>query len=102
MMTKDGIAHWCDGIGDYRNPLYRDPNYAAKTKYGTIVAPPCSLNSILNVSGMRVGGLPRCPFFPFRLGLAVAETGVFERYNHRHLPPGGYRREKRVNLHCAP
>ena len=58
MMTKDGIAHWCDGIGDYRNPLYRDPNYAAKTKYGTIIAPPCSLNSILNVSGMRVGGLP--------------------------------------------
>ena len=58
MMTKDGIAHWCDGIGDYRNPLYRDPSYAAKTKYGTIVAPPCSLNSILNVSGMRVGGLP--------------------------------------------
>jgi acyl dehydratase len=58
MMTKDGIAHWCDGIGDYRNKLYRDPKYAAKTKYGTIVAPPCSLNSILNVSGMRVGGLP--------------------------------------------
>jgi acyl dehydratase len=58
MMTKDGIAHWCDGIGDYRNKLYRDPQYAAKTKYGTIVAPPCSLNSILNVSGMRVGGLP--------------------------------------------
>ena len=58
MMTKDGIAHWCDGIGDYRNPLYRDPSYAAKTKYGTIVAPPCSLNSILNVSGMRGGGLP--------------------------------------------
>jgi len=58
MMTKDGIAHWCDGIGDYRNKLYRDPGYAAKTKYGTIIAPPCSLNGVLNVSGMRVGGLP--------------------------------------------
>ena len=58
MMTKGGIAHWCDGIGDFKNSLYRDEEYAAKTKYGSIIAPPCSLNSILNVSGMRVGGLP--------------------------------------------
>jgi acyl dehydratase len=57
-MTKGGIAHWCDGIGDFNNPLYRDETYAKKTKYGCIMAPPCSLNSILNVSGMRVGGLP--------------------------------------------
>ena len=58
MMTKGGIAHWCDGIGDFKNKLFRDEEYAAKTKYGSIIAPPCSLNSILNVSGMRVGGLP--------------------------------------------
>ncbi len=57
-MTKGGIAHWCDGIGDYNNPLFRDEAYAKKTKYGGIIAPPCSLNAILNVSGMRVGGLP--------------------------------------------
>ena len=57
-MTKGVITHWCDGIGDFHNPLYRDANYAAKTKYGTIIAPPCSLNTILGVTGMRVGGLP--------------------------------------------
>ena len=58
MMNKGGIAHWCDGIGDFNNKLYRDEEYAKKSKYGCIMAPPCSLNSILNVSGMRVGGLP--------------------------------------------
>ena len=58
VLTKGSITHWCDGIGDYNNKLYRDEEYAKKTKYGCIIAPPCSLNSILNVSGMRVGGLP--------------------------------------------
>ena len=39
-MTKGGIAHWGDGIGDYNNKLYRDEEYAKKTKYGCIIAPP--------------------------------------------------------------
>ena len=32
IMTKGGIAHWCDGIGDYNNKLYRDEEYAKKTQ----------------------------------------------------------------------
>ena len=58
VMTKQAIAHWCDGIGDYNNKLYRDQEYAQKTRYGSIIAPPISLNSIFSVTGMRVGGLP--------------------------------------------
>jgi len=57
-MTKEAISNWCDGIGDFNNKLYRDVDYAAKTKYGSIIAPPCSLSSIFSVTGMRVGGLP--------------------------------------------
>ncbi len=36
--TADTIRHYVDGIGD-TNPLFRDDTYAAKTKYGKIVAP---------------------------------------------------------------
>lgn len=37
--TKDNIRHFCDGVGD-PNPLWRDEEYAKKTRYGDIVAPP--------------------------------------------------------------
>ncbi len=37
--TRDNIQHWAEGIGD-DNPLWTDPEYAATTKHGTIIAPP--------------------------------------------------------------
>ncbi|MFH1382236.1 MAG: MaoC family dehydratase N-terminal domain-containing protein [Chloroflexota bacterium] len=43
--TADTIRHFCDGIGD-GNPLYTDPEYARKTKYGRLVAPPAFLYSV--------------------------------------------------------
>lgn len=36
--TEDAIRHFVDGYGD-TNPLFRNPAYAARTKYGRIVAP---------------------------------------------------------------
>lgn len=36
--SEDGIRHFVDGIGD-TNPLYRNKEYASKTKYRNIVAP---------------------------------------------------------------
>jgi hypothetical protein len=44
-VTRDSIKHFVDGIGDI-NPLYRDTNYAQKTKYGRLVAPPAFLETI--------------------------------------------------------
>ena len=38
--TRDTIRHFVNGYGDL-NPLYRNPEYAKKTKYGAIIAPPC-------------------------------------------------------------
>ncbi|MBI2846667.1 MAG: MaoC family dehydratase N-terminal domain-containing protein [Chloroflexi bacterium] len=49
--TRDTIGHFCNGIGD-TNPLYRDREYAKKTRYGRIVAPPCFLYSVYWPSGM--------------------------------------------------
>jgi len=43
--TKDAIRHFCEGIGD-TNPLYCNEEYAHKTSYGRLVAPPCFLYSV--------------------------------------------------------
>lgn len=45
-VTRDGIKHFMDGIGDL-NPLYRDREYAKKTKYECLIAPPCYLFSVI-------------------------------------------------------
>jgi uncharacterized OB-fold protein len=38
------IRHWCDAMDDH-NPVYTDPEYAAKSVHGAIVAPPTMLNA---------------------------------------------------------
>lgn len=43
--TADSIRHFCEGIGDV-NPLSTDPEYARRTKYGRLIAPPCFLYSV--------------------------------------------------------
>jgi acyl dehydratase len=43
--TGIAIQKFADGIGD-TNPLWTDPEYAAKTRYGTIVAPPSWVFSV--------------------------------------------------------
>ncbi len=45
LACKDTIRHYVDGIGDV-NPLYRDPEYARKTRYGKLIAPHSWLYSI--------------------------------------------------------
>lgn len=37
--SRDSIRHYAWGIGD-DNPLYSDPAYAARTRWGRIIAPP--------------------------------------------------------------
>ncbi len=44
-VTRDAVRHFVDGIGDI-NPLYRDVNYAIKSKYGCLIAPPTFLETI--------------------------------------------------------
>jgi acyl dehydratase len=38
------IHHWCDAIGD-RNPSYLERDFAAKSTFGSIVAPPAMLQA---------------------------------------------------------
>ena len=38
------IRHWCDAMEDH-NPAYTDPDWAAASVYGELVAPPAMLNA---------------------------------------------------------
>jgi acyl dehydratase len=55
--TRDNIRHYAHGIGD-DNPLWCDPAYAAKTKFGGIIALPSFLFSTSRIVSGYVGGLP--------------------------------------------
>ncbi|MDB5970398.1 MAG: acyl dehydratase [Hydrocarboniphaga sp.] len=54
--TRDGIRHYAHGIGD-DNPLWCDPAYAAKTKFGGVVALPSFLFSTSRIVSGYCGGL---------------------------------------------
>ncbi|HEY3835743.1 MAG TPA: MaoC family dehydratase N-terminal domain-containing protein [Bryobacteraceae bacterium] len=55
--TRDNIRHYAHGIGD-DNKLWCDPDYAAKTRYGGIIAPPSFLFATSRIISGYVGGLP--------------------------------------------
>src|SRR6201997_5020951 len=54
--TRDAIRHYAHGIGD-DNPLWSDPAYAEKTRYGGIVALPSFLFSPSRIVSGYCGGL---------------------------------------------
>lgn len=55
--TRDNIRHYAHGIGD-DNPLWCDPDYAARTRFGGVVAPPSFLFACSRIISGYVGGLP--------------------------------------------
>lgn len=55
--TRDNIRHYAHGIGD-DNPLWCDPDYAASTSFGGIIAPPSFLFACSRIISGYVGGLP--------------------------------------------
>ena len=55
--TRDNIRHYAHGIGD-DNPLWCEPEYAAKTRYGGIIALPSFLFATNRIVSGYVGGLP--------------------------------------------
>lgn len=58
MASKDTIYHFAEGLGD-DNPLWTDEEYASKTRYGCILAPPLFLHSCcMPAGGAPGGGLP--------------------------------------------
>lgn len=58
--TRDTIRHYAWGIGD-DNPLYSDPEYAAKTRFKTIIAPPTFFYGVFDA--VVAPGLPDVHWF---------------------------------------
>jgi acyl dehydratase len=54
--TRDAIRHYAHGIGD-DNPLWCDPEYAAKARFGAITALPSFLFTTSRIISGYVGGL---------------------------------------------
>src|ERR1700757_4682567 len=53
--TRDNIRHYAHGIGD-DNPLWCDPEYAAKTRYGALVALPSFMFTTSRIVSGYCGG----------------------------------------------
>ena len=58
--TRDTIRHYAWGIGD-DNPLYSDPDYAARTRWKTIIAPPTFFFGVFDA--VVAPGLPDVHWF---------------------------------------
>jgi NADPH-dependent 2,4-dienoyl-CoA reductase/sulfur reductase-like enzyme len=71
----DAIRRWAAATGD-RNPLYADADYAAKSPFAGIVAPPCLPYAFSRLSIGYRGGLPGCTrCSAVRTGNGSARTG---------------------------
>ncbi len=78
--TRDTIRHYALGIGDL-NPLWLNEEYAKRTRYGTIVAPPtflfsCALVGRLGMPGVHgmFSGAEWEFYEPVRLGDRISVT----------------------------
>ena len=94
----DNIRRFGDGVGDY-NPLYRDPRYAAESRFGTVVAPPifiygASLGIALAINGAINGRRLSSSHFPMNYAGGVIEF-------HRTIWPGDriFATERVVDIH---
>ncbi len=91
---KPMIRHWCEAMQD-GNPLYTDEEYARKSKYGDIIAPPTMLLTWTMPPLWPPREQPPHPFEQFLEKLdkagfyGILITNVAQKY-HRPLFPGDH------------
>ena len=56
-ITEDAIYNYAVDNGD-ANPLYVDPGYASRSRFGGLIAPPAIVDVIKHYTAGMVGGLP--------------------------------------------
>jgi uncharacterized OB-fold protein/acyl dehydratase len=91
------IRHWCEAVGD-RNPVYTDPEFAARSLHGGLVAPPTMLQA-WTMRGLRpperpAGAAPGPQARLFELLDAAGFTSVVatncRQEYRRYLRPGDH------------
>jgi uncharacterized OB-fold protein/acyl dehydratase len=94
------IRHWCEAIGD-RNPIYTDPDAAAASVHGGIVAPPTMLQAWV-MRGLKPrpasGGTAQDDLMGLLDGhgfTSVVATNCEQEYT-RYVRPGDRLAERRV------
>ncbi len=119
--TPDNIRKFVDGIGD-SNPLYRNEEYAARTRYGCLIAPPSFLFSVMSAVQFGWRGLAGYHsasdfefYRPIRAGVRVnseytylgfegpkesrfAEQTIFDHFEAKYLSPDGQLYGKNTQL----
>jgi uncharacterized OB-fold protein len=68
------IRHWCDAVGD-ANPVYLDPELAAASRHGGVVAPPTMLQAWTMPGQRPAGGSSLAP--PVRDVIALLDAAGF-------------------------
>jgi acyl dehydratase len=80
-VTKKDIRRFAQAIGD-PNPLYYDEEYAKKTRYGKIIAPPLFCHSFafedVPAENLREDGLPTEIDVPLPVQRAIGGGSEFE------------------------
>jgi uncharacterized protein len=85
------INNWVEALGD-RNPVYTDPELAARSVHGGIVAPP-AMAQVWTMGGLHAERAPEDPLQAMMTALdeagftAVVATNSEQTY-HRYLRPG--------------
>jgi acyl dehydratase len=74
--TRDNIKNFADAVGD-NNPLWIDEEYARKSRFGMITAPPTFLYNVNHGSTPAVWGNSTLRTFDFSLLYAGAELEFF-------------------------
>lgn len=91
------IRHWCDAIGD-TNPVYTDPEAAAASAHGGVIAPPTMLQAwTMPGLGPRPASAPGDEDATAKLNEILADAGLIsvvatncEQRYHRNLRLGDH------------
>ncbi len=74
--TRDNIKNFADAVGD-ANPLWTNEEYAGKSRFGGITAPPTFLYNVNHGSGPALGPPGQPPVMNLALLYAGAELEIF-------------------------
>lgn len=90
--TEDTMRNWAKGLGDY-NPLWHDPEYAAKTRWESPICHPAMFYAFNNLSSATAGGMKGVHGFyagtswkwlqPVRLGDRITAKAILKDFVER-------------------